>query len=147
MPCTYCSLHKMTDSSSTTQLTLSGLTSSRLSGGEMRPTLTFLNPKAAGLKQQGRQSQTWECASTAHSGRSSLFFLPASSAKMSKRGRYWERWWRVRLQLPSANVHISAGVRVCEFKISITNQPNKRRTFSHITCENYITLPFLSLSG
>lgn len=77
----------------------------------------------------------------------SLFFLPVNSEKINKRWRYWEGWWGIRLQLPSANVHISAGVRVCEFKISITNQPTKRRTFSHITCENYITLPFLSLSG
>lgn len=142
MPCTYCSLHKMTDSSSTTQLTPSGLTSSHLSGRGDETHSNLSEPKGSWFQTTGETESDLRMCQY-----SSLFFLPVSSAKISKRGRYWERWWGVRLQLPSANVHISAGVRVCEFKISVTNQPTKRRTFSHITCENYITLPFLSLSG
>lgn len=67
--------------------------------------------------------------------------------KINRRYWRWEHWggWKEEGLLTICK---SAFIRRCQglWIQNLHNQPSKRRTFSHITCENYITFTFLSLS-
>lgn len=135
MPCTYCSLHKMTDSSSTTQLTPSGLTSSHLSGRGDETHSNFSEPKGSWFQTTGETESDLRMCQY-----SSLFFLPVSSAKISKRGRYWERWWGGK-----APITICKRAYICRCQglwiQNLHNQPTnqKENIFSHNMWKLYYT--------
>lgn len=142
LTCTYGSLSEMTDSSQTTQLPHSGWWLPHTFEKRRREDRTNLSgPIIQQLK--GSWFKTSEMTAPDRGTRqdSSLFFPPCVLQDKQKRNKINRRYWGRKKGEALITICKCAYICRCQGPCiqNLHKQSSKRRTFSHITCENYLT--------